>query len=337
MNPDHNTHALEDALARLEAPPAPDGLLERCLETIPAAKAPSRFGGRKMLFARLAGTLAVVATVAIISTNPRLDWRNRPTAFNAAFAETKKGSTEAPYWIEKGRSRHFDALNKSIGEWNAFQTYFDKNLGTVHTSAICMLYLTSGDEYIRTWGAHKVLGNNCVTLLHHGKESMKKTLESDAKSVFDPVQVRSADTVIEAEKITTGSWKGQPVTLFVITTKSINAVVVAGQQWRLRTTFYADPKTERFLGKQTEIRFRDQDTDWQLISESEFRYKKPDPTLFDPKALEDGVSEKREGWMTPEADGYFDKDGKMVGVTSQWSANHPGKDWQTFRYPKPVK
>ena len=135
--------------------------------------------------------------------------------------------------------------------------------------------------------------------------------------------------------MTTGTWKGQPATLFIVTRKSTNPYVLEEQQWRQRTTYYVDPKTERFLGTQTELRFIDQDTDWQLLSESEFRYEKPDPALFDPKTLEQGASEKREWWITPEADGYMDKEGKMVGATAEWSTNHPGQDWQTFRYPKP--
>jgi hypothetical protein len=337
MNSDHSTHELEDALARLEAFPAPEGLLERCLETIPAAKAPSRFGGRKMLFARLAGTLAVVAAVAIVTTNPRLDWRNRPIAFSAALADTQRASASAPYHITTGRSRSFDALKKSMGEWESVQTYFDRERGSLSKGEISTLYLASGDEYIRTWGPHKVLGTNCVTLLHQGKERMKKTLGVGARSTFDAQLPESANTAIEEKKMMTGTWKGQPATLFIVTTKSTNPYIVAEQQWRIRTTYYADPKTERFLGKQTEVRFIDQNTDWQLLSESEFRYEKPDPALFDPKTLEQGASEKREQWLTPEADGYIDKVGKMVGVTAEWFTNHPGKDWQTFRYPKPAK
>jgi hypothetical protein len=330
---------LEDALAHLEVPPAPDGLLERCLETVPTATVKSRFGGRNTMFLRLIGTVAVVATVAILTTNPRFDRRNRPTAYAAAFAQSEKAMASTPFWIETGRRRNSDWLKKSVDDrWITYQEWFDKKHGYATrnenwspegTKLVSnTVYCPNGDEFIRG-----MRGENCLYILHNGKKSQDLTLQAMHDSIFDPLAVGKSGMVVEDEKVASGIWKGQSVTVFAIVEKPTSTINADLAALRWRTTFYADKKTERFIAKQMEVRWTDHDTDWQVISESEIRYEQPDPSVFDLTKLKEGAAETREQWLTDEGDGYVDRDGKMVGVMSEWLTNHPGQDWQKFRYP----
>jgi hypothetical protein len=348
MNPDHSSHKLEDALARLEAPPAPEGLLERCLETVPAAKASFRFGGRRMLLTRLAGTLAVVATIAIVSTNPRLDWRNRPVAFNTAFAESEKLSAAVPYWIETGRARSFDVFGKRLGKLNKLhQEWFDAAQGHAvlndwgetgtRESAVYMVTLSNGDAYTRFGKSvvgpdGKPFGDNRLEILHNGNEAGKQTMSLMRQHITsDPLARKTPGSVVAEKTLVEGTWKGSPVKIFTITESWGNEGV------RFRKRFYADEKTERFIRKETHVCFSAIGDDWQQIYEAEIRYEKPEPSVFDLKVLEENAASKSDLWITEEKDGYVNRDGKLVLHTPQWDTNHPGQDWQTFRYPKPVK
>lgn len=306
-----------------------------------------------MLFVRLAGTLAVIATVALISTSPRLSNHNRPGTFGTAFAQATKVSTASPFWIKIGRHRDYNINTKKLDEkWNVHKEWFDIERGDVSfydwnstgtaDTALRSIHLPSGDQYVR-YGKSMVapdgkpFGENRLDYLHHNKKVLPRTLEAIRNSMVDPDALRDPGLEEVEKSSATGLWRGKSVTILTVVEKPKYNIGVGGSL--VRTRYFVDPQTERFIGIERDCQYYGHDDwGWTLMYEEEIRYEKPAPDVFDLKPLEEGASERREQWLTDEGDGYIDKEGKLVGgPTPQWLTNHPGQDWQTYRYTKPVK
>ena len=324
---------LKTELARLDTPTAPDDLLARCLNTVPAKPRgfPWRGAGWSLL-PRLALTAAVVAGIAFVTTRPPANraGNGKPVSASAAFAASLEASKRATYWhaVTRGRTTTFyvkgtpyNASYKDLNSskfsprnwnfskhWMTNEAWFDEERGNAHRGglheggdgrpAFERLYLPSGLEYLRNGrimqtDARAVPLDNALTITHHTPPGWPIE-RAQLEAMMFRVPKPSPDNDIKATTMKRDIWKGRSVTVFTVTHAPFIHFLRALYSWRDREMIYADAQTGRIIAEQMYTTLLDQPRQpEELTRETIYDYNRPPVSVFNVEPLRAGASKVR--------------------------------------------
>lgn len=293
---------LEDALARLDAPPPPADLDARCLATVPqraVVTKPKGFptfawlkSGTSMK--RFAFAAAALAAIGFWTTRPvpRKDGTDRAPI--SSFAQTVDAMRRVTYWR---------STVHSVGGWNLRTVWFDARRGLCsnqpHQSGAMVtrdLLLPNGDWYVRQWS--KSSGRDKVRLTHMGEEHWRRASSGLLDGIRRPAswannlgQVPAAPSAQHA-----GRWKGRPAVVFTFHVPPPEMMRRQGFSTTMRFVIYVDPRTKLMIASQRFSRPPDAPQQGeQLTGQEEWDFsERPDATLFNPNRFLEGADEVQE-------------------------------------------
>ncbi len=293
-----NRRTLEQLLKEMQTLEVPDGLLNRCLQTIPvnAKSLPSRqqtMRGKRIMY-KVAIGLLILGLLSLRIIHPHLRSGVTFTA-DIAFAQAVAATQQVPFFHEKAKNMGFD-LNGGedgktwySGRWMNEETWFDAEQGSYSVSggptfaASQMLWLPNGAVYDRVADHLKITQFTPKDWRNNARGTISHLLDlrTSARG-FN----YAADPKPEPRKI--GNWKGKPAIIFTFVAPPSADNAAKGAPI-VRTLFYVDGVTKLCMAEEQYAQSRSGGE--RLVNQCEFDYaQKPDRALFDPKRIETGAS-----------------------------------------------
>lgn len=300
------TREIEKALKNVRVPDPPEELKARCLATIPAeatAARPLTWRERlQMPVVRTALVMAAALAIGVIVVS------SRPGTVSGAavFAASVEAMQKVPFYYARGREQGFwpEGGYKGgdgwyTGRWVESEVWFDEERGFFHEGKgktfmhQMSLRLPDGKHYERILHEWKVEDKLLIT--EFDASWWEKTRTGVARQFTDLREMAHGIIwEVQPQLISThhGEWKGRRVTVLTFLTPPTAEKGARGCP-TIRAVFYVDPETRLCLAGQ---KFARSKTGTEtLVGETEFDFsRRPDPSIFDPRRVEEGAGSIRQ-------------------------------------------
>jgi hypothetical protein len=320
-----NRDPLEETLARLEAPPPPDDLAQRCRDTIPdlVVPAPTRLSFRKLLqekrtmLTQVVVCCAAVAAIVFLSTRPA----TRP-APGVAFAAVKRVMAQVPFYHMRFRvwnvKDNMPEASPAPDNWTMEgDQWFDAQRGFAmrtrtqgHEDEDLVRVLIQPDGKMLTRTGDVVMRMKLPIRPEDLRAASAAEPFTDPEKVMQSTGRPDANYTGHVAGVAAGTWKGKAVRVFTIE-RTPRQTVTAEHLPLQRALVYVDEATQRVLAWQIYTRWAEQANGSEMPAvELEYDYNAAtDPSVFNAEDLKRGASQvvdvavpSQPSAPTPEAD-----------------------------------
>lgn len=313
---------LEKRLSRLDAPPIPQDLQDRCVDTIPVPSATPNMSFQrgvrpfKLRGVVMASALLCVAAigVAFLSTRPSDNGKTLSPG-SMAFAQVLEASSRVTSFhlkhrvlipIQEGVKSDMREAGTNSAIWME-ETWYDVDKG---------LYSQSRPKTLPASGGNSALPKgasiyNRGLLLPDGTMYMRSSRSSTVYVVPNPrgatfwkyfrnyLSNQLSDNVegrtnLNHEKngtilsSTTGNWKGQPAQILIFERQPNQFNATHREARPVQVHFYVNPQTRLVIAEQDFA--VSPGTSPALVAEYEFDYNQPNSVIFETQRLTEGAT-----------------------------------------------